>query len=931
MVKSWSRLLLALTMMLACVFAEADVLKGKVVNAETGEPLAGAVVQGEINPQPSWIILNNTSCDSLGCFYLRASYEGRVVITYSMLGFKTQRKVDYAYGKEVPDTTDVGVIKLQPTALMLKEVAVEASVPRITMRGDTIIFNPEAFKLKEGARLDELVRKLPGVENKDGKLYWNGKPIRLMMNGRDLFGGDAIVGQLPAEVAKKIKLYDRKSELSRHTGGDDGEEDHVLDIQVKPGFLDKWYGELDVNYQTAARYEGSIRASRLSNDNPQMVFAQANNRNRLYERSFNSNMNANVDADGKSQYGLYNYQHNWQTKGAENMRGNDVAVQADLNHSDGWGGSSSTTETFLPDTEHTLSLARNDRFAHKIKPHIGAKLFAYIDPKNNVEVKAEAKYEKMRAKYDNQKASYGYQPGQFAFHSLDAAMAAKPGDALYDLLIMRNHNFISQFSENKNLNVTYEWNHFIGKKGSFALEGSTSASGDDNERHISRQLEYLRDGRTESLWQYYDTPTREWQTMMTASLKYWLSKKVFVNVSDKVDFSRKSERRDLFADTDKSLLTDGVPTSQDKGNSMNDLLHKFTNQFTINSTINPSKKLMILPKLDWTLSRSSIDYHYGVLDTSAVRIDHAISPSLLIKWKMNRTRSMDLSFAYTTVTPDVTSTMGYRDYTDPLWVSMGNPQLGSWHSHTTKYAYRRMWLRKQIVLAASAEYTKNINPVTTLYRYNTSTGAYELMPVNVRGGDSWKFNLNYDHGISAEVRVMNKFAITTEKAYGYMTILNDEAGVPVLNRQSNLGVDNSFELAYELNDLQLKLYDQLQWNRYRYTDKAYNNTPLYNSLGVSANYTFRSFDFWLDISDDYRSGYSTQSMNRHRVMCGASIGYRFYKNKCHIELEADDIFNQENYYNVSYSAYQRSESSSDFLHHYLVVRFSYRFDAKGEK
>lgn len=57
-----------------------------------------------------------------------------------------------------------------------------------------------------------------------------------MMNGKDLFGGDQIINELPAEVAQKLKLYDRKSELSRHTGKDDGEEDHVLDIQVKPGF-----------------------------------------------------------------------------------------------------------------------------------------------------------------------------------------------------------------------------------------------------------------------------------------------------------------------------------------------------------------------------------------------------------------------------------------------------------------------------------------------------------------------------------------------------------------------------------------------------------------------------------------------------------------------------------------------------------------------
>lgn len=84
------------------------------------------------------------------------------MITFSMIGYKNSRKVDYAYGSEVKDTTDLGTIRLQPTALMLQEVEVKAKVPRITMRGDTIVFNPEAFKLKEGARLDELIKKPAG-------------------------------------------------------------------------------------------------------------------------------------------------------------------------------------------------------------------------------------------------------------------------------------------------------------------------------------------------------------------------------------------------------------------------------------------------------------------------------------------------------------------------------------------------------------------------------------------------------------------------------------------------------------------------------------------------------------------------------------------------------------------------------------------------
>ena len=119
----------------------ADTFKGKIVNAETGEILVGASVEGEINPQPGWSCMTATETDSTGCFHLNGNMEGRIMFKFSMIGYKNLRKVDYSYGSEVKDTTDLGIIKLQPTALMLQEVKVTAKMPRITMVGDTIEFN----------------------------------------------------------------------------------------------------------------------------------------------------------------------------------------------------------------------------------------------------------------------------------------------------------------------------------------------------------------------------------------------------------------------------------------------------------------------------------------------------------------------------------------------------------------------------------------------------------------------------------------------------------------------------------------------------------------------------------------------------------------------------------------------------------------------
>ena len=911
----------------------ADTFKGKIVNAETGEILVGASVEGEINPQPGWSCMTATESDSTGCFHLNGNMEGRIMFKFSMIGYKNLRKVDYSYGSEVKDTTDLGIIKLQPTALMLQEVKVTAKMPRITMVGDTIVFNPEAFKLKEGARLAELIKKLPGVENRDGKLFWNDKPIRLMMNGKDVFGGSQIISELPAEVASKLKLYDRKSELARHTGNDDGEEDHVLDIQVKPGFLDKWYGEAEAQYQTDKRYMFSVRASKLSDNDPQLIYGQANNTNRYIDRTMSQSMNRNIDGDGKSQYGSYNYQHNWETEGADPYDNNSFDISASMGHSDGWNTSWQSTETFFPDKERTFSVADNYRYAHNLSPQLQAQLFAYTDSLNSISLNVKATYEKGYNISEDKGASYGNEPDKFEYHTIDAAFAAKPGDALYDRLITRNRYYQTGDKQTRSLNMDYSWEHFFGKKGSFTLQGNTNISGADEDTHINRSLEYLRENRTETVWQYYDRNNHDLSTQLGAELEYRLNSKVYLDISDDVTYSRTRTVRDIYTDNSEENIVGGMPTTPDLANAMGNLMHKWKNSFTLKSTIKPVKSFMIMPKFNWNVYREKANYHYGQLDTAAVRTSYTYEPSIFLKWKMSRVRNMDFSFAYNTTVPDLVSTLGYRNTINPLSISVGNPFLRKSHSHTTKYSYHRMWLRKQIVLGLSASYTKDINPLATLYSYNSTTGVYESKPMNVKGGGSWKFGLDYDQGIGVYFRLMNKLSVQASQSYGFLTIVdnNDPNTVPALNHQKSVGIDEDFDLTYETKTLQLSLYDRMQWNRYRYDDASYNMHPLYNRLGVIAMLKLEPFQVIAEVADHFRSDYATSEMNGHRLISSLSVDYSFCKNKCRLSLYVDDIFNKDIYYSSKYTAFQRFESAENYIHHYANLTFSYRFDAKADK
>jgi hypothetical protein len=143
-------------------------------------------------------------------------------------------------------------------------------------------------------------------------------------------------------------------------------------------------------------------------------------------------------------------------------------------------------------------------------------------------------------------------------------------------------------------------------------------------------VEYLREQRNETLWQFYDRSAHELETQLGASFDYWLGKKVYFNIFDNVRLNRSRIARNFFSDTDEQNVANGTPTTADPANTTRRLTHKWTNELTVKSTITPVKALMIMPMFKWNYSREKADYHYGPLDTTAVRTSNTYEPSIFL-------------------------------------------------------------------------------------------------------------------------------------------------------------------------------------------------------------------------------------------------------------------------------------------------------------
>jgi hypothetical protein len=880
---------------LGTITVKADIVKGRVVDSETKEPLPEAQIQF-VQTYDNGRGFMNMTADSVGCFNFFAS--GRGSIEVSMLGYYSKSKPVLAFSDSRKDTLDIGDIELKMSPQMLKMVEVTGRARRFTVKGDTIVFHPEAFHLQEGARLDELIKQLPGVQvNDDGTLSWNGKPIRITMDGESLMGGDELVRQLPAEAVENIKAYNRRSEFSERTGKDDGTQDMVLDLTIKPGFLDRWYGDVKAGYQTPKYYEGELSMNRLSKTDPVMVYANANNIDKRWRRNMNQSTASWGNGFGQEQGASAGYQHNWQRKeGTHDLKSN-YSFTGGVAHDDDWRTSGEETENYFPNTTATRTTSENYQRNHKLEPRLNANLRWVKDSLNTFTLRVEAEHTNSRShsrQSTEQEAAFGseYVP------------------------TLSQYNATHTDGHQTKLKTKAGWEHYVkdGALGaSVTLDYQDGKTNGQTERTITAHNQSYTSSQ---LIQTYNSPSSQFSTTAEAHHARWLTKIWLIQAQYTFGYSRNRNDRDF--------LTDGVA---DATNSYQNLYSRHEHKLRMSHTINLTP-IQLMPDISVRWQRESQDYQRGLLDTAAVRHRFIIDPSLKATWKLSKTAGFELNYSFTTKQPDIIQTIGYRDLTDPLFITEGNPDLKDTHTHDVKLTYNMVLARSQTSLSASIGYNHNDRETTTALSYDPTTAVYVSRPENVRGSRSWNFRLNLDQALGDYFRLQSDFRMNTSQRYGFLTLLptqSERTG----NRQSSLNPRENLTIALDYNWLKASVFTEINADRLHYTASPEQNTTHWNNnYGLRAEVTYGNFVFNSSLTERTSRGYTISSMNRDILVWDGSVTWKILKNKARLTLEFDDILNNEDGRWSQQSAYQQTTSWSDFRHHYVGINFTYHLDAK---
>lgn len=253
-------------------------VRGSVTDSAQ-EPLTGATVV-VLNPLDSALIAFAIT-DTKGQFLLNRVPAQPSVLQITYIGYGTfQQELTLDPSERLHD---VGEIWLSAENLLLEEVVVKGEHIPVLIKGDTVQYQAAAFATRPDDNVENLLRKLPGVEvERDGSIRAQGEDVdNVLVDGKPFFGQNAQIAtrNLPADAVESVEVYDQASEMEEFSGIADGDEEKTINLVLKEDKKSGQFGEITAGYGTDGRYQGRANVNRFSGTTQLSLLGSANNLN----------------------------------------------------------------------------------------------------------------------------------------------------------------------------------------------------------------------------------------------------------------------------------------------------------------------------------------------------------------------------------------------------------------------------------------------------------------------------------------------------------------------------------------------------------------------------------------------------------------------------------------------------------------------------
>lgn len=877
---------------------------GSVVEQGSDTPIEQATVR-LLNVKDSAMVRGVVSARN-GSFTLKNVKKGSYLLHITFIGYDPLYQPLQITGKKNP--VNVGKLELSDGAIELGEAVVIGKAPEVTVRNDTVEYNADSYKVTEGSVLEDLLKKMPGVEvDSEGKITVNGKEVKkVMVDGKEFFSDDPKVASknLPAKMIDKLQVLDKKSDMAQMTGFDDGEEETVINLTVKPGMKQGWFGNAYGGYGSKDRYEGNAMVNRFVNNDQITFMGGANNTNNMGFSDLASTMFSGMGGGGGRRGGF----------GAGS--GITSSGNAGLNFS----------KEFKPDK---LTLGGNTRYSHSDNDARSK------SDRQNILPGDSSSYDNSEAMSRTKSDNFGvdfrleWKPDtmtQLIFRpsfSLSHSMNDNFSDAttLDNERNTVNTNKSNNYSESNgyNLNASIDFSRKLNNKGrvfSATLSGGNSDSYSDGMNRSDivyfNQTDALKNSIIDQRSRY---DNKGFNYRAYVSWVEPIGHNNFIQATYSISQRKQEALKNVY-----NQDADGIYNVLDSAYSQS-YRNNFISQRASLSFKSQRAKFNYTIGLNLDPSYSSSENFVG--DTTLSKITRKVvnlSPMAQFNYMFDKRTNLRIMYNGRTSQPSMTQLQPVADISDPTNITIGNPDLNPRYTNNVFIRFQQFTPEKQRAFMIMANGSYIINDIVSYTSYNQETGVKTTTYKNVNGNYSGNVRMMLNTPLknkkfSINSMTMASFAnsngyINEEKNTNRNLILSERGGIDFRSSYLDLGVNGNIRYNATSNSLQ-KENNQ--------------NTFNYGAGGYTTIYLPLDFKIESDVNWSTNSGYG-DGFKQNEVLWNASASKSFLKNnQGTLRFKIYDILQQRSNISRSVTASYIQDSEYNTLGSYFMVHFIYRF------
>ena len=873
-------------------------ISGKVIDASQGEPIIGATVS--LLQSTDSLLLAGEVTDIDGNFTINDEQKKDFLLRISYIGYKTLFR-----NFEAEDDIDLGTINLFQASEILEEIVVEAEVVTGEQRGDTVAYNAAAFTTLKDANTQDLLSKMPGIVIQNGQVQADGEAIqRVMVDGKEFFGGDVntALQSLPAEIIKKIEIYDRKSEKAMLTGFDDGNEEKTINIVTKASKKVGQFGKMTAGYGNDDRYQAAASVNFFNDQQRWTVTGISNNINLT---SFTADPNS--QGEERTQDGEINTNNIGLQYSNTFFKKLDVSGNYGFNNSRNQADGELLRDYILPSREDQIyeefnSTERNDldhRLNMRVEYRINEKNTLIFLPR--IAIKNDMNNNQFFGATRITGEPLNQTTNSFQSNNLDNDYRAnllynykfnKPGRTL---TLSGNTEYHSNADDafRQAQNIFYSESgqememldqNIIRNRGGFDLEGGFSYV-EPIGKYSKIELEYEIRNRT--------------------------------NNSQQLNF-------DLFDE----------PSEAEDVRFLNRALSNvFYNEYLTNEAElgyqYKNEKLMAQVQLEYQRADLINDQVFPV-ESDLDRRFHSLLPDFSFEYQISKTSNFELNYYTWTREPRVSQLQEVIDQTNPLQLRVGNPNLNQEYNNRWRLRYRLRNPAKETTFYAGMRASLVNNEITSAtfiaeerFAVNNDVtlekGGQLIRPENVNG--NWDIGTFINYGMPVKYLKSN-FNVWTGVGYRQLpgiinnqkTFTNSTGFRLGLNLSSNISdkIDFNISTRSSYNIVENSLRPQLDNNFFRHITRLNFKAIIWKGI------IFRT-----DINHQYFDGLS-EGIDNTFLLVNGSIGKKVLKNdRGEISLRVYDLFKQNNNIDRDVTEIYIQDSERTVLQRYFMLSFTY--------